>query len=81
MRPGEKLYEELLNNSSKTLPTHHKKIMIAQEPEDDFDYIANEVDTLIEVSHQYDSTKIVQNMKMIVPEYLSMNSHFEILDN
>jgi FlaA1/EpsC-like NDP-sugar epimerase len=75
------LYEELLNNTSKTLPTHHEKIMIAQEPEDDIDIISNDIDSLIEASHQYDSNLIVQKMKMMVPEYLSMNSHFELLDN
>lgn len=81
LRPGEKLYEELLNDSSKTLPTHHEKIMIAQETDDYIDEVPDQINSLIAASHEYDSTVIVQKMKIIVPEFLSLNSEFASLDN
>lgn len=81
LRPGEKLYEELLNDNSKTLPTHHEKIMVAQEEID----IHNEVETaildIVNASNEYDNNLIVAKMKMLIPEFKSMNSTFEILDN
>ncbi|MDI1254463.1 MAG: nucleoside-diphosphate sugar epimerase/dehydratase [Flavobacterium sp.] len=81
LRPGEKLYEELLNDSAKTLPTHHEKIMIAQEPAEDFEYVFAAVNDLIITANQYSSNAIVSKMKAIVPEFVSMNSNFEKLDN
>lgn len=81
LRPGEKLYEELLNDTSKTLPTHHEKIMIAQEEPDDYDEVLNSVDKLIMVSFSFGSNEIVSKMKIIVPEFISMNSNFQALDN
>lgn len=80
LRPGEKLYEELLNDSSKTLPTHHEKIMIAQETYDDFAYLTTHVTDLIATSERYLNDDIVAKMKVIVPEFISMNSDFELLD-
>lgn len=80
LRPGEKLYEELLNDASKTLPTHHEKIMISQEQHDDFENLFGAVDDLIETAKMYSSTDIVSKMKVIVPEFISMNSDFVILD-
>ena len=80
LRPGEKLYEELLNNTSKTLPTHHEKIMIAQETFDDFVDLKELAETLITVAQRYSNNEIVIKMKEIVPEYISMNSSFESLD-
>ncbi len=81
LRPGEKLYEELLNDNSKTLPTHHEKIMIAQEEIDAHDIVKQAVQDLLLASNQYDSNLIVAKMKKLVPEFKSMNSTFEILDN
>lgn len=81
LRPGEKLYEELLNDNSKTLPTHHEKIMIAQEEIDAHDIVKKDIQDLLLVSNQYDSNLIVAKMKKLVPEFKSMNSTFEILDN
>jgi FlaA1/EpsC-like NDP-sugar epimerase len=81
LRPGEKLYEELLNKASKTLPTHHKMIMIAQEEYFDFEAIINDVDSLILISETFLKNDIVQKMKNIVPEFVSMNSYYEALDN
>jgi len=80
LRPGEKLYEELLNDSSKTLPTHHEKIMIAQEKHDDFENLFEAVDELIETANNFSNTDIVTRMKAIVPEFISMNSDFTTLD-
>lgn len=80
LRPGEKLYEELLNDTSKTLPTHHEKIMVAQEVFDDFVCLEHQVDDLIVISCGYSSEEVVYKMKQIVPEFISMNSDFAILD-
>lgn len=81
LRPGEKLYEELLNDNSRTLPTHHIKILVAKEEISDFNHIKNSINSLLEASNKYDNNLIVSNMKMLVPEFKSMNSTFEVLDN
>jgi len=80
LRPGEKLYEELLNDNSKTIPTHHEKIMIAQEIEEEFEELHQDIIELISGSVVYNNEAIVAQMKKIVPEYKSMNSAFEVLD-
>lgn len=80
LRPGEKLYEELLNNSAKNLPTHHEKIMIAEEICKEFNKLTDEVEDLIILSHLKTNDKIVSKMKKIVPEFKSMNSVFQELD-
>jgi FlaA1/EpsC-like NDP-sugar epimerase len=80
LRPGEKLYEELLNDKSKTLPTHHDKIMIAEEEYDDFNQLRYLTDSLIESAYTFNNEDVVMQMKMIVPEFKSMNSAFEALD-
>jgi FlaA1/EpsC-like NDP-sugar epimerase len=80
LRPGEKLYEELLNDTSKTLPTHHEKIMIAQEEEADFNQIIVNIDQLITIATCQNEVDIVQYMKKIVPEFKSLNSTYEMLD-
>ena len=80
LRPGEKLYEELLNDTSKTLPTYHNKIMIAQEIQDEYENLHTEIDELIGIADFYDNDDIVTKMKKIVPEFKSMNSAFEVLD-
>jgi FlaA1/EpsC-like NDP-sugar epimerase len=81
LRPGEKLYEELLNHTSRTSNTHHPKIMIEQVFEDGYESIHFEIDELIGMSRFFDNEDIVSKMKKIVPEFKSMNSHFEVLDN
>ncbi|MBI5218382.1 MAG: polysaccharide biosynthesis protein [Bacteroidia bacterium] len=81
LRPGEKLYEELLNDKENNLPTPHPEIMIAKVREYDFDEILNKIDTLIEVSQFHNDFEIVRMMKEIIPEYISNNSIFEELDN
>ncbi|MFT7351930.1 MAG: FlaA1/EpsC-like NDP-sugar epimerase [Flavobacterium sp.] len=80
LRPGEKLFEELLNDTAKTLPTHHEKITISQEVAEDADAILAMVKELIKISKSFSKTEIVSKMKEIVPEYKSMNSEFQILD-
>ena len=80
LRPGEKLYEELLNDTSKTLPTYHEKIMIAQEIQEEFFDLHANIDELIGIATFFDNDDIVAKMKRIVPEFISMNSTFEILD-
>jgi FlaA1/EpsC-like NDP-sugar epimerase len=80
LRPGEKLYEELLNDTSKTLPTYHEKIMIAQEIQEEFEDLHIEIEELIGIASFFDNDDIVAKMKKIVPEFISMNSTFTILD-
>jgi FlaA1/EpsC-like NDP-sugar epimerase len=80
LRPGEKLYEELLNDTSKTLPTYHNKIMIAQEIQDEYENLHTEIEELIAIANFYSNDEIVGKMKKIVPEFKSMNSTFEVLD-
>ena len=80
LRPGEKLYEELLNQKELTLPTSNSKIMIARVREFDFDKISKHIDSLIETSHQNKVFTTVKLMKQIVPEYISKNSVYEQLD-
>ncbi len=80
LRPGEKLYEELLNDTSKTLPTHHEKIMIAQDICDEFTELEKLADDLFIIATSDNHADIVSTMKKIVPEFKSMNSAFEILD-
>lgn len=80
LRPGEKLYEELLNDSAKALPTYHEKIMIAEDLSDNFEQLAKEVAELIQITKSFQMQDIVMKMKVIVPEFISMNSSFELLD-
>ncbi len=81
LRPGEKLYEELLNNQENTLPTHHPKIMIAKVREYEMDNVAQDIKELIDLFEEQDNFKIVHKMKKIIPEYTSNNSVFESLDD
>ena len=80
LRPGEKLFEELLANEENTLPTHHKKIMIAKVKSYPFDFVSAEIDGLIELFNSQNNEAIVTKMKKIVPEFLSKNSEYERLD-
>ncbi len=80
LRPGEKLYEELLNDQENTLPTHHPQIMIGKVRQYDFDEISKLIDELIDLFGSQDNFAIVKKMKEIVPEYKSRNSVYEKLD-
>lgn len=79
LRPGEKLYEELLASEENTLPTHHPKILCAKERQESND-ITRSIGELIGLFHTQDNYKIVSKMKEIVPEFISNNSDFEQLD-
>ena len=81
LRPGEKLYEELLNDTSKTLPTHNDKILIVEDICNDYSSFSKEIEDLIALAQSYDSTAVVSKMKNIVPEFISMNSEYNELDN
>lgn len=80
LRPGEKLYEELLNDNENTLPTHNEKIMIGKVREYVFNEIETQIYQLLDLARVNDNTKTVSQMKRIVPEFKSMNSVFEKLD-
>ncbi len=80
LRPGEKLFEELLNDTSKTLPTHHEKILIAQEIYDQYNIINQSIMVLLDKIQSFSDEEIVIEMKKIVPEFRSMNSRFVAFD-
>ncbi|GAB4199481.1 MAG: nucleoside-diphosphate sugar epimerase/dehydratase [Bacteroidia bacterium] len=80
LRPGEKLYEEVLADAETTIPTHHPKILIGKVREYNFDEIKHEVEYLILSFDTQDNFKIVELMKKLVPEFSSNNSVFEKLD-
>ena len=81
LRPGEKLYEELLNDEENTLPTHHPQILIAKVQESNMESTSKDIDELIHLFNTQSNVDIVKKMKQIVPEYVSNNSVFEELDN
>jgi FlaA1/EpsC-like NDP-sugar epimerase len=81
LRPGEKLYEEVLNELEGTKPTFHEKIRIAEVREYDYEEVCRDIDNLINIAKEYDDMKTVAKMKQIVPEYKSNNSVYEKLDN
>ncbi|HTN69074.1 MAG TPA: nucleoside-diphosphate sugar epimerase/dehydratase [Dysgonamonadaceae bacterium] len=80
LRHGEKLYEELLNSSEHTVPTHNDKILIAKVREYEYKEVSKLIEDLIEISYNYDAMKTVAAMKAIVPEFKSINSPFERID-
>ena len=80
LRPGEKLYEEVLNDLEGTKPTFHDKIRIAEVRQYDYEEVNQEILDLIEISKQYDDMATVKKMKEIVPEFKSNNSVYEKLD-
>ena len=79
LRPGEKLYEELLANEENTIKTHHPKIMIAKNREISKEKL-DKIEDLLMLIQQQDNQKIVKKMKVIVEEYVSKNSIYEALD-
>jgi FlaA1/EpsC-like NDP-sugar epimerase len=81
LREGEKLYEELLANKEDTVPTHHKKIMIAKVGEEDYSKINSYINLLSELMYDANELKMVTLMKEIVPEFKSNYSRFEVLDS
>jgi len=80
LRPGEKLYEELLNDLENTLPTHHEKIMIAKVRENNYNIVSLKLAELKERLATQNKNEVVYQMKLIVPEFKSKNSIYEQLD-
>jgi len=80
LRPGEKLYEELLNNDENTSPTHHDKILIGKVREYNLAEVQENVEKLIKDYSSQNNENLVKQMKEIVPEFKSNNSIFTKLD-
>lgn len=80
LRPGEKLYEEVLSNAENTLPSFHDKIRIAKVREYNYQDVSRQIDDLIETAHSFDAMTIAKKMKEIVPEFVSNNSVYSVLD-
>ncbi len=80
LRPGEKLFEELLADHENTLPTHHKQILIAKVKEYDFETISTSISELILLFEKQNNNSIVKKMKELVPEFKSNNSVYVELD-
>lgn len=82
LRPGEKLYEELLNNAENTMPTYHEKILIAKTRTLEYDSLSSQIEALIRPAKNQESVvEVVAAMKVLVPEFISNNSEFEKLDS
>ena len=79
LRPGEKLYEELLANGENTLSTYHRKIMISKTRELDYDKVRAEIEELC-ITNRFQNNNIVMKMKRLIPEYKSNNSDYERFD-
>ncbi len=80
LRPGEKLFEELLANEENTIATHHPKILKARVRQVDFETVRTQVDQLVELFGAQNNDALVAQIKAIVPEYRSENSTFQRLD-
>ncbi len=80
LRPGEKLYEELLNDKEKTTATVNKKIMIAKVKTYDYDEVCHNIDKIIKLAADGNVHDMVYAMKVFVPEYKSQQSKFEAID-
>ncbi|WP_124980815.1 polysaccharide biosynthesis protein [Nonlabens xiamenensis] len=80
LRPGEKLYEELLSDESTTLPTHHRKIMVAKVCNESLETVTNQIIELAAAAESGSNDQVVLNLKRMVPEFVSKNSIYEMLD-
>ena len=80
LRPGEKLYEEVLSNAENTIPSFHEKIKIAKVCEYDYAQVEKDIEDLYALSDTYDDMAVVKKMKEIVPEYTSPTSIYGVLD-
>ena len=79
-RPGEKLYEELLNKTEKVVPTYHEKIKISNVIYYPYEYVQRKIDELLALNRSNDDKEVVRKMKEIVPEYVSANSTYQSMD-
>ena len=80
LRPGEKIYEELLANDENTKPTYHEKIMVAIVRPIDKLEVKNQIEELCELNYKLNFKGTVKKMKEIVPEFISNNSTYQLLD-
>ena len=80
LRPGEKLYEELLNDTAQTLPTFHSKIMVSKVPVGDFHGVNMKIQAIVQATTQTKKTEVVMRIKELVPEFISQNSEYQMLD-
>ena len=80
LRPGEKLYEEVLNKEEGTKPSFHDKIRIAEVRQYDYEEVNRKIEELTEIAMVFDNMATVKKMKEMVPEYKSNNSIYEVLD-
>jgi FlaA1/EpsC-like NDP-sugar epimerase len=80
LRPGEKLYEELLNDDSITLPTYHNKIMIVKENHEQYEYMNTKINEIVAAANAFQSDEIIKKLKTLVPEYKNLNPSFEKSD-
>ena len=80
LRPGEKLYEELLNQKENTVPTLNKKIFRAKSIEFSYSLIADQIDRLLRMAATNDSINTVKSMKEIATDFVSLHSSFSALD-
>jgi FlaA1/EpsC-like NDP-sugar epimerase len=80
LRPGEKLYEELLCNSENTIPTYHNKIMIAKVKKNNYQKVNLAINKFFKPIKDFDNKGIVELMKLLVPEFVSQNSEYEKID-
>ena len=80
LRPGEKLYEELLSTDENTLTTHHPKILIAKVNVPSYSYMDIQMNLIQELLVVGDANELVSKIKEVIPEYKSRNSIFEKLD-
>jgi FlaA1/EpsC-like NDP-sugar epimerase len=81
LRPGEKLYEELLANKENTIPTYHPKIMVAKIRDINYTLITTKINELTAIDTTENYFELVSKMKIIVPEFISNNSKYEALDD
>jgi FlaA1/EpsC-like NDP-sugar epimerase len=81
LRPGEKLYEELLATKENTVPTYHPKIMIGKIRESNPVEVHNDINNLLQLLKYSTNDELVKTMKAIVPEFISQNSVYEHLDH
>lgn len=80
LRPGEKLFEELLNKEEEVMPTPNKKIVVARTIEQDYKKVSEQINKLLHIAAEFNDTEVVRQMKRIVPEYISNNSVYELFD-
>ena len=80
LRPGEKIYEELLADGENTKKTYHEKIMIAKSRHVDIEAVAEQINKLTNIKTLTQPLEIVSSIKSLIPEYISNNSTYEVLD-